>query len=137
MSILLGVAAALQFAATFLFLFRSRKLTEINWLPKTMTIMATVSATFNFVDYTLISLNPSHPLVIYNFYTRSVINITNILNYCLIFRFVRLQVQLMALKENSNKIMAAINRSKKIEYVVFADLLIYAIMYCLYQLSGV
>ena len=43
-----------------------------------------------------------------------VMRILYIINYGLMFRFVRLQVQLKASEENSMKIMAAIQRSNKI-----------------------
>ena len=49
------------------------------------------------------------------------------LNYGLIFRFVRVIVQLKASEENSMKIMAVIHRSKKIECFVYVDLAILVI----------
>ena len=53
------------------------------------------------------------------------------------FRFVRLQVQLKASEENSKKIMAAIQRSKKIEILVYADLLFFTFVMLVYQIHDV
>ena len=55
------------------------------------------------------------------------IKFIDLINYSLMFRFVRVQVQLKAAEENSKKIMAAIEQSKKVERFVYADLLLYIV----------
>ena len=50
---------------------------------------------------------------------------TDTINLGLLFRFVRVQVQLKASEENSLKILKAIKRSKWMEYFVYVDLLIF------------
>lgn len=45
----------------------------------------------------------------------------------LLFRFVRVVAQLKASEENSKKVLASIQRSKKIEKFIYIDLLIYVL----------
>ena len=103
-----GVISVAQFTLTAIFLYRSREIKEIRWLPKTMMITATLSSMFYTVFYS-------------NFYLKwnklafiildPVVKIAMIVNYGLLFRFVWLQVQLKAAEENSKKIMADIQKS--------------------------
>ena len=121
-----------QLAVLVIFLFRSRKIEEISWLPEAMIIMATLSSAYYCVAYILIYFKMTSPAL---YYIAPAVKILVILNYGLLFRFVRLQVQLKAAEENSKKIMAQIQKSKRIEIFVYADLLIYSLTLLIYQIA--
>ena len=53
----------------------------------------------------------------------------DIVNYGLLFRYARLQPQLKASEENSNKIVASIRRLKVIEFVLYANLALYGLAF--------
>ena len=100
---------------------KSRKVMEITWLTKGMVLMANVSTVFFCLWSILYQFGADTlPLV----YISPAVRITDIVNFGLMFRFVRLQVQLKASQENSKIIMGAIQRSKQTELIVLAVLLI-------------
>ena len=98
-----------------------------------MILLATVSITFYFVLITLTSLKISPRILLYIEPLRAIFDTVN---YGLMFRFVRLQVQLRACQENSKKIFEAIHRSKKVECFVYIDLTIKAIALLLNNIAG-
>ena len=68
-------------------------------------------------------------------YASPAIRISDFMNYGLMFRFVRLQVQLKASEENSKTIVAAIQRSKNIQSFFYADMVIYVVAYLINQMA--
>ena len=85
-AILHGVIALAQFAATTVFFVRSKKIKEINCLPKAMMVMATASSCYHCVGYSLIYLENNQDAL---FYITPAFKIMLIVNYGLFFRFVR------------------------------------------------
>ena len=83
-AVLQGVMTVLQIITISLFLIRSRKVKEINWLPKVVIIMSTISYTFWLALSILfildIDIKIMHSL-------SPVIRINDFLNYGLMFRF--------------------------------------------------
>ena len=126
-----GIIAVAQLTATVTFLFKLRKIKEITWLTKTMVMMASVSSIYYCLGYSFIYFKMATKAL---FFIAPVVKIMVIVNYGLLFRFVRVQVQLKAAEENSKKIIASILKSKKIECFVYVDLLIYAISFLLIQI---
>ena len=97
-AVLTGVITVIQIGTTSLFYSRTRKLREINWLPKAMMMMATLSTSFMLV-WSILKLSNVDGTIFGHFGSAKRIN--DLVNYCLMFRFVRLQVQLKASVENS------------------------------------
>ena len=71
-----------------------------------MMLMTTTSTTFLVAFYSLYIIDTGHSLALFVV----LIMVFDTINYGLLFRLVRLQVQLKASEENSNKIVASIKR---------------------------
>ena len=108
-AVLLGVMTVSQIVITTLFMVKSKTIKEIKCLPKLMIVMATISTFFFFVWTVLDNIGVETTLL---YYISPAIKIIDAFNYGSMFRFVRLQKQLKASEENSEKIMASIQRSK-------------------------
>ena len=76
-----------------------------------MVIMANLSNLFLLIFWILTLSNIDATIM---YYISPATRIGDFINYSLIFRFVRIQVQLKASEENSKKIVAAIQRSNNI-----------------------
>ena len=127
-----AIITVVQIATVTSYLFKSRVIKEIEWLTKLMVLMATFTCTFQLL-WTIIFIFEIDQTVF--LYAAPFVKIADIVNYSLMFRFVRVQVQLKASVENSKKIMTTIRRSQRIECLGIADLLIYAIAFLLYNIS--
>lgn len=121
-----AVVAVSQVTTTVLFIIKSRKLKEITYLTKMMMVIANVSCLF-FIMWSILYLTDSETFFNFLLFTSPAVRITDIVNFGLMFRFIRLQVQLKASEENSKKILASINRSKKLEWLIYFDLIIHII----------
>ena len=124
-----GVITVAQIATMVLFFIRSRKLKEIKLLPKVMMLLALWSTVIYFIGYTLMYLEVDITIM---YYMGLAFRSADMLNYGLLFRLVRLQNQLKASEENSKIILAAIQRSRKFEKFVYADLLVYQFAMLIY-----
>lgn len=122
--LIIGAIALAQIVTTTLFFYRSKQNKQITCLPKAMMLMGIVPTVYWFV-WSIVYLSGIDDTIFY--YVYLAVNMTAIINYGLMFRFIRLQVQLKASQENSRKIMETIERSKKIESFIKADLLIYTL----------
>ena len=78
------VITVTQIVATTLFLIKTRKIVEINWLPKVMMIMALLSTGFRLV---WITLNLKEIEDDYMYYMSPAWRIIDTINYGLLFRF--------------------------------------------------
>lgn len=106
-----GIIFIIQITTFSLYLYRSSKVPEIQCLTKVMALLTTISIGFYFT-WTIIYIAEFDQKILS--YIAPAIRIADILNYGLLFRFIRVQVQLKAQKENSKKIMTAIERSNRI-----------------------
>ena len=59
----------------------------------------------------------------------------DMINYGLLFRFARLQLQLKASEENSKKIVAKIKRIRITQSILYLNLLLYAIAWMIYIIT--
>lgn len=116
------VFSVAQITIVSLFLVRSRGLKEINLLTKMMMVVAAITSVFHLL-WSLFIVAGIDATIFY--YLGTIFRIANNVNYSLMFRFIRLQVQLKASEENSKIIMSTIKRSKQIENFVNFDLIIY------------
>ena len=88
-AICIGIITVAQFAVTATFLFKSRKINEITWLPKVMMVMALLSSAYYCVGYSLLYFEKYPPELSF---VSGTMKIMVLVNYGLLFRFARLQV---------------------------------------------
>ena len=104
-----------QIALTVTFFIKSRRLPEVNWLPKTIMVLAIVIG----IRFVTLELTEEFFDIEYSTTTDIVFQIVVIMTYPflvgLLIRFQRVQVQLRAQEENTLKILSTIKYSNIME----------------------
>ena len=118
-----------QVVTSIVFFWRSRKLKEINWLPKFITGLACIEGIMwssYYSDQTFFKISVNGSLV---FWLILVSAITYPTIMGLLIRFVRVQVQLRAQEENTIKILEAIKRANILQGIFILLLIVSQICY--------
>ena len=104
-----------QIALTVTFFIKSRRLPEVNWLPKTIMVLAIVIG----IRFVTLGFTEEFFDIEYSTTTDIVFQIVVIMTYPflvgLLIRFQRVQVQLRAQEENTLKILSTIKYSNIME----------------------
>ena len=85
-----GIVTVAQFCTMILFFVKTRKLKEINFLPKAMMLMASASTVFYFIGYTFLLIYDEDEIKIM-FYLAIIFRFADMVNYVLLFRLIRVQ----------------------------------------------
>ena len=119
-----------QLVVSIIFFTKTRRIEEVGNLPKLMIVLSNFSWILYLVHYVqlLIGIKSGFSLSVLSLLAK----LPQLVNYGLLIRFVRVQVQLRAREERTEVIIAKIARSRKIEKFIHADLVVYSLCFFTY-----
>ena len=132
MNIALAIEVIILLFFSLIFYKKARKIQEINYLSKFMTIMANISTISQLVDG-LYQEGKNMPTGL-NFLLKALIYLPKGINYTLWLRFLRVQAQLKSSNETTVNIIKSMFRSKIYAGFLFAFLCYFSVSNTIYKI---